>query len=353
MKKQDAPRLAIWIAALAAPLAASLIFYVISDPFSVLHRPIYGPGSAVSINRDFASTELYLRGQEGGRYDSFIFGNSRALAFMCDDWTRAMQRPEARCFHFDAWKESLYGVDAKVRLVDGLGASLTDVLVVLDGSVLAGVDADTGPAFRKHPRLTGQSWIGFELDYLVDFYSNHFCLKYLDYTLFGRNRPYMGALFNAQNFTHRLDTNDQFFKLREQEIAREGDAYWSNRPAIFGPRTPSTSPAVVREPQRRLLDEMAATFRRHGTRVRIVVSPLYDQIRIAPGDLETLRRTFGEASVADFSGVNSLTGDVHNYYEDSHYRPTVARAILGALYRPAGGGIVRSGFAEAPTKGAP
>jgi hypothetical protein len=353
MKRDDARRLAIWIAALAAPLAASLIFYVVSDPFSVLHRPIYGPDSAVSINRDFASTELYLRGHEVGRYDSFIFGNSRALAFMCEDWTRAMQRPDARCFHFDAWKESLYGVDAKVRLIDSLGGSLTDVLVVLDGSLLAGVDADTGPAFRKHPRLTSQSWIGFQVDYLVDFYSNHFCLKYLDYSLFGRTRPYMGALFNAQNFTHRLDTNDQVFKLREQEIAREGDAYWSNRPAIFGPRTPSTSPVVVLEPQRRLLDDLAATFRRHGTRVRIVVSPLYDQIRIAPSDLESLRRTFGEASVADFSGVNPLTIEVHNYYEDSHYRPTVARTILGSLYPRARSGVAPSGFAAARMTGGP
>jgi hypothetical protein len=93
-----------------------------------------------------------------------------------------------------------------------------------------------------------------------------------------------------------------------------------------------TAPITVLPEQRRLLSSMAQIFARHGTRVRVVVSPLYDQIRLHPADLAALREIFGQDNVVDFSGDNPMTSDVRNYYESSHFRPPVARAILSGLY---------------------
>jgi hypothetical protein len=325
-------KLLVWIAFLAAPLVLSLVGYLVADPFCVLHRKLYAPGFPVAINRDYASTELYLRQHAERGYDSFIFGSSRSAAFRCDDWRAALQRADARCFHFDAWKESLFGLEAKVRLADALGAPLRDALILVDGSLLSQVVPSTEPVFRSHPRLTGQSWPAFELDYLTDFYSNHFCLKYLDYALSGKVRGYMGQAFNARNFTHLLDTNDELFTAVDEKIARQGEDYWRSHADLFGPRAGGTAPIAVLPEQRRLLSSMAAIFARHGTRIRVVVSPLYDQIRLHPADLGALREIFGQDNVVDFSGENSLTSDVRNYYEASHFRPPVARAILSVLY---------------------
>ena len=191
----------------------------------------------------------------------------------------------------------------------------------------------TDPAYRSHPRLVGQSWLGFQADYLVDFFSNRFLIKYVDYAMFGKVRGYMGGAFNARGFTHDPDTNDEVFSAVDDRIAREGEAYWRRQPDIFVARTGGTAPLTVLEPQRRLLASMKEVFVRHGTRVRIVVSPMYDQIRLHPDDVETLRALFGADVVLDFSGENPLTADVHNYYENSHYRPAVARQILASLYR--------------------
>lgn len=321
-----------WIAVLAAPFALSLVGYLVADPFCVLHRRLYVPGFPVAINRDYASTEIYLRQQAAQRYDSFIFGSSRSAAFHCDDWKAAMHRPDARCFHFDAWKESLFGVEAKVRLVDALGSPLHDALIMIDGSLLAEVVPSAEPIFRSHPRLTGQSRPGFQLDYLTDFYSNHFCLKYLDYALSGKVRGYMGQAFNGRGFTHLVVTNDELFTVVDEKIAQQGEGYWRERADLFGPRTGGTAPITILPEQRRLLSSMAAIFTRHGTRVRVVVSPLYDQIGLHPVDVGALRAIFGQDNVVDFSGVNPLTADVHNYYETSHFRPPVARAILSTLY---------------------
>ena len=324
--------LATWIVAVASPLVASVLFYVASDPFCVLHRKLYAAEHPVAINRDYASTQLYLEQQGQHDYDSIVFGNSRSTAFRCSEWLAAMGRPGQRCFHFDAWKESLFGLAAKVRLVDELGHSLRDVLVVVDGSLLAGVLPGTDPAFRNHPRLVGQGWFGFEADYLTDFFSNHFCLKYVDYALFGKVRGYMGAAFDARAFTHLPDSNDVLFSAAEVRIAREGEAYWRARPNVFVARKGGVSPITVLGEQRRLLEEIRSVLERHGTRARIVVAPLYDEIRMNPSDLQTLRAIFGSDSVADYSGDNPLTEQVQNYYEASHFRPEVARKILSDVY---------------------
>ena len=103
-------------------------------------------------------------------------------------------------------------------------------------------------------------------------------------------------------------------------------------PNVFVARTGGVSPITVLPEQRRLLAEIQSVFERRGTRARIVVAPLYDEIQMNPSDLQSLRAIFGADSVADYSGDNPLTEEVQNYYEASHFRPEVARRILSDLY---------------------
>lgn len=70
----------------------------------------------------------------------------------------------------------------------------------------------------------------------------------------------------------------------------------------------------------------------HHTVYKVVINPLYDQNKINSRDLATLKDIFGSDNVYDFSGVNWITSDYHNYYEESHYRPHVAKWILGKIY---------------------
>ena len=73
-------------------------------------------------------------------------------------------------------------------------------------------------------------------------------------------------------------------------------------------------------------------FDKHHTNYRIVVSPLYDQIKLNPKDYKILCEIFGSQYVYDFSGVNNWTEDYHNYYEPSHYLPSVASEIMKQIY---------------------
>ncbi|MEG2479981.1 MAG: hypothetical protein RSA50_06885, partial [Mucinivorans sp.] len=54
--------------------------------------------------------------------------------------------------------------------------------------------------------------------------------------------------------------------------------------------------------------------------------------KLSLADKQIIDYIFGQNNVFDFSGINSFTKDYHNYYEDSHYRPHVAKAIIDTIY---------------------
>ena len=56
------------------------------DPFRILKRYDIYYNSIVEYNEDFVATERYLKNTE--KYDSFIFGSSRAgCGFNTDNWS--------------------------------------------------------------------------------------------------------------------------------------------------------------------------------------------------------------------------------------------------------------------------
>ena len=78
---------------------------------------------------------------------------------------------------------------------------------------------------------------------------------------------------------------------------------------------------------------MREVLDRRGTDFRIVVTPFYDQLALAPEDHQALEEIFGPGKVHDFMGRNEFSERMTDYYDASHYRPQVANAILDRVYR--------------------
>jgi hypothetical protein len=89
----------------------------------------------------------------------------------------------------------------------------------------------------------------------------------------------------------------------------------------------------IYDEQEILLKNIQSIFKKNKTDYKIIINPLYDQLKINPKDLKYIRDLFGAENVFDFSGINSITNDYHNYYETSHYRPFVCDSILNVIYR--------------------
>ena len=89
---------------------------------------------------------------------------------------------------------------------------------------------------------------------------------------------------------------------------------------------------VIGDEQAQLLRQIAALLHRHRTKVRLIISPDYDQLKLNPADKAALDHLFGRGVVFDFSGINAYTADYHNYYERGHYRPILGERLLQAVY---------------------
>ena len=337
MRFRDETRVLARCFLLAMPLIALVIAYAVLDPFMVVraHADYYPGQYGVFPNRDWVSTRLLPPAAGASAPDSFIFGNSRSMAFEADDW-RPYLRPGARPYHFDASLESLYGVWSKIRYLDGHGYRLENVLLIVDADLLRqAIHADQRALFRKTPSVDGSSWVTFHLAFVEAFLSRGFFMKYFDFVWSGHHRPYMDGAIDRRYFVHRPESNDLSFAPLEAEIEKQGEQYHRSRASIFdapieGVGTP-TQPVLSGE-QRRMLQELERIFAKHGTAIRIVVSPLYDRRPLAPSDRAALQQIFGRANVFDYSGSNAFTEDRHNYYEASHYRIGVARNILRDAY---------------------
>ena len=117
-------------------------------------------------------------------------------------------------------------------------------------------------------------------------------------------------------------------------IAADSAAYYAQKKDVFYTRDTIQhygKPEIGPE-QLRLLNNIKSILAAHHTNYRIVISPLYDQLKLDPADRAALEQIFGKEYVFDFSGINNITADKHNYYEISHYRIPACTYILDRIY---------------------
>ena len=81
-----------------------------------------------------------------------------------------------------------------------------------------------------------------------------------------------------------------------------------------------------------MIQEICRIFQENNTEYKIIVSPLYEQVKFSNHDLSILRKNFGP-NLFDFSGNNDFTKSKFNFYEKSHYRKEIADKILEIVYK--------------------
>lgn len=336
--KQQMSRFTSLLLRFASPFAALLILYICTDPFKVVwdYDAFYPEqvNGGVSLNPGYVGTQNYIKQAPRRQYDSFILGNSRSIYYPISSW-QAILPKGSRCYHYDAAAESLMGIWQKLRLIERRHGQINNVLMVVDADLLQKTDCDhwhlceTAPQLAEYVNLADFHWYNFKT-----FITPKFFVAYVDYSLFHKLRPYMleEHLLTEDMFVYDPITNECDFAPMERRI-EAGTYYTDERLKVFEHRQfpDSTSPVVLRDRQCELLDSIHSVFQRHHTNVHIVISPLYDQIRINPADKAELVKRFSGSHIHDFSGPNRWNNDYHNYFEASHYRTHVCKEILDSI----------------------
>jgi len=334
MKNNGFIKLIFKVLLVLTPLLIQILVYAIFDPFEVLyHYDRHYSDNNVVYNRDYISTEIFLANYKKENYDSFIFGNSRSLAFQCRDWDNYIKAKGV--FHFDASAESLYGIYKKIMFLDRKGVALRNCLLILDDITIAKCDNHEGHLFIKHPEVSQESATAFQMEFFRVFMKPRFLIGYLDYKIHNRIRPAFNDLFMPSEVRYDPITNDIFIVSQEEEIQRAGSKYYEKKRNIFFIRDQkgkNYTTQCIKDVQKKYFEEIKMIFEKNKTNYLIIISPVYDQKYLNMTDLHYLENLFGKKNVLDFSGVNEYTNSIYNYYETIHYRPVVGRQILKNYY---------------------
>ena len=318
-----------------SPILLIVGTYVIFDPFKVIwhYDNYYANLREVVINRGYVSTQVFDNQNDTAHYDSFIFGNSTSLAYHVEEWQKYIGT-DTHCFHFDAMRGTIEGMYLKVRHIVEHQGHIKNALVILDHKVI-GKGKTYSHLFMNPPALVNnENFVNFHWTNFLSFVNLKFVLAYFDYRFTGKFKPYMAQILSPRDdIKYNNTTNEIEYVYREQLIA-QGEYYNPKfcAKAFKDQHSDSTDIVLINNERRLMLKEMAEIFKQQHTRVKVVIAPFYDQIRINPIDLQCLQDIFGKENVYDFSGPNKWNSDYHNYYDAVHYRPHVATEILNIIY---------------------
>lgn len=321
------------------PFIALLAVYFLDDPFMVLKNYERYDQTPVVLNEGHVGWQMYLNNRDTIPIDSYIMGNSCTMAYQCHEWEKYLHGGRAVRLFGNA--ESLAAVYLKLKALDKAGATIKNLLLIIDKESLHNDRCLTGHSNILPPAISGISSFKFQKEFCQAFFYPNFLFPYLDYKLFHTYRPYMKGVINPYGSTRNPVTND-VLNPREKMIKEEGDKYWENRKGEFTKEKMKNyrdgkyreAPQVLREKQINLLQEIKWICRKHDTDVKIIISPDYLQVNINPADVKTLKRFFGKRNVFDFTGINEYTEDIHNYYEPGHYRPALGKRLMEKIYEP-------------------
>ena len=322
------------------PILGIIATYAFLDPFKVIRRySNYKPGGkalSVPLNQNRVSAGTFMFYNDSMHYNSFIFGSSRSMFYQIDDWKTHLP-DDASCFHFDASAETLEGILHKVEFLERNKVDFKHVLLILDVDIFRPYSLLNEHLYMEDPIVVGPAkWLTFQSSHFMAFLDRKFLRAFLDYSYTGIAKPYMSQLnlLDDKPFSYNPLTNELQYKHFE-DLAARGEYYNSDRLKKFQPQRDGQvrfSAPVINEKMKVQLSEIARILQKSSCNVQVVISPLFNQIHMSKDDVQLLQSLFGETSVHDFSGINPLTASHEGYYERSHYRPHIAKAVLDSLY---------------------
>jgi hypothetical protein len=317
------------------PLVIILITYFYFDPFQVLYKYNSYSNSHVQLDRDFVGTETFINNNKKSNFNSYIFGSSRTMAFGENSWKKHIPAG-ARPFLFDAASENIFGIWCKLKYLDRTNCKIDNALIIIcrDQS-FAYTGNQNGHLFLKDPIISSESKLVFQTTFFKSYLNPSFLFDYWYYKITKHYKSFMKEMFEIP-IAPNVENNflEKNVMILEETINRNPGEYYRERESEFYSRPKEGIDSIKRiNPQIfNMLKEITEILKRHKTNYKVVLSPLYEQIKFSKEDMNILNSLFGN-KLYDFSGKNSFTDSKYNYYEHSHYRAKVGDSIMDIIYK--------------------
>ena len=325
------------LAILSIPFFLFLAWYVVLDPFEVIwHYDDYykDRGVRLSLNQGYVGVSNFDNHYNQFKWDSFILGNSRSRYWEIKDWEEVLPS-QSRGYHLDAHGETMFGLLKRFEWLDEKNIPIKNVLICLDTDMLCKMESSNEHIFMIAPQLVNyKNYFSFQLTNFKVFCNYEFIKTCFAMWFSPNAKTDIADLITGEIFDYDYTKNQISLTPTEKKI-KQGEYYTAelvNRMFINKQYPDSISPRYIKEPQKQVLHKIANIMKKHHTDYRVVINPRYNQIRMNPQDVLEMKKILGEDRVYDYSGVNEITNDFHNYYESSHYRSSVAKKMMNEIY---------------------
>lgn len=308
-----------------------LVGYIIYDPFKVVKS--YDRYSYLQVNRGYISTEMFLKSYKKEKYNSFIFGSSRVFGYNAESWKQHLGS-DARVFSFDAFGEKILGVYHKLTFLDEKGVDIKNVLLAIDVDfTFDNTLSEPRFLYVEHPLSSDNTWYSFHKTHFLAYLEPGFVLSFYGNLVFGINNEYTLKHYYRVEADFDTKTNRPFRSDLEERIKNESD--YHDSPLFYDVNESlKISPFVrIDSLHEEALWGIKKILSKHQTNYKVVINPLYSQIKFNPKDMDLIQTVFGCENVYDFSGRNQYTTSKYNYYDQSHFRPFVGDSIMDVIYR--------------------
>lgn len=316
------------------PLLLLLGLYLWTDPFRTLHA--FDIHDVNTVNREYVSTELYLRNKDRYHYNAYVFGSSQASGLNTYTWK--MYLPDsASTFLFQAWGENITGVKQKIEWLDANGAKIDHALIMIDMPGFFEKEQIHQDAISvKHYTLSGEpEWLYHAREYYNFLQRPSSWLSNVKLKLHGYKETITADSItndwfadNAHNY-EAIPKQDSLSQCTEQTRRN-----FFLRNANVLEDDVKMAHAVIDSSFIPTLQAIRAVFDKQQTEYYIIVTPIYRYTNpyMNPKDLKVLQDVFGEKRVYDFTTRKEYTNDYNDFFDPVHFGTRLGWFMLREIY---------------------
>lgn len=316
------------------PFLVALVFYIVLDPFMVLHHYDDYDHSYVCQNEGAVGWYKYKMYRDKMHYDSFIMGNSCTMAFRGETWKKYIHGVP---FRFFGNSESLPDLYLKLAALDKQpGQRIRNLLLIVDYSTFANDRFQDDCMRLMPPEVSHVSFFSYHCTFLQGFYYPNFFVPFMEYYLTGRFKKSMKGVINSHGMAHEGFYNNAV-NPHEQEIAKVGENYWKElRQKLMNSKVKWNfeKKDAAGKFQLMYMHMIDSITKKQHTNVKIIISPNPQHSMLNHVTVAHLRRIFGSGNVFDFSRMDLFYSNIHHFYDVSHYRYELGERMLGVIYAP-------------------
>lgn len=315
---------------LLLPFIIIFLTFIIWDPMMIIHSYDSPFSFGNPVINDRSVQARWLIGDR--KYNAFIFGSSRSKSFQTN--FLKIHIKSDKIFHMGVNDETIYGIEKKIRFLDSLGYIIDYVLFSLDARILARYINPEPHTFREYYVVSGESVGEYYKHFFMAFIKPDFLKTYIKYKLFHIESELAKQYIWTVDFRYNKKTGDHMYYEYESKIADDSLGYYKKSKVFYNrDYADGYKPlSIINKTSEKCLKNIFEILKKQNTQYKIVITPNYDMKKIHETDLQILNNIFGQKSIFDFSGINDITKNIGNYYEEKHFKPYIANQILEKVY---------------------